>query len=114
MTVRFHNQLWYGFLRPEDRAKLAFEISYIDREIRKQKLRREHPEWCEIEVMNEILRYAFTVKSEPIPESLEKQMQQRVNEWRASHAAQGAQAPAPQGGDENSPSMRKSAASRGF
>jgi hypothetical protein len=98
MALRFHNQLWYGFLSPENRVKLAFEISSIDRDIRKQKLRREHPEWCEIEVMNEILRYAFRVKSEPIPECLERQMQERVSEWRASQAAQDTQAPAPAAG----------------
>lgn len=58
--------------------QLAIEITLFDREIRKQKLRREHPEWCELEVINEILRHAFRVKSEPIPEGLENQMQQRV------------------------------------
>jgi hypothetical protein len=43
----------------------------------------EHPEWCEIEVINEIIRHAFRIKSEPIPETLEKHLQQRVEEWRA-------------------------------
>jgi|ERR1044071_2440784 hypothetical protein len=103
MALRYPNQLWYEFLTPEDRIRLTFEISYFDREIRKQKFRREHPEWCEIEVMNEIFRYAFRVKSEHIPEWLEKQMQERVNEWRASQAAQATQAPAPPGAAGNSP-----------
>lgn len=103
MALRYPNQLWYEFLTPEDRIKLTFEISYIDREIRKQNLRREHPEWCELEVMNEIIRYAFKVKSEPIPEWLEKRLQERVEEWRASQAAQAVQDPAPPGADGNSP-----------
>ena len=102
MALSSPNELWYGFLTPEDRVKLAFEISYIDRDIRKQKFRREHPEWCEWEVMNEIIRYAFKVKSEPIPEWLERQMQERVSEWRASQAAQAIQDPAPPGADGNS------------
>jgi len=95
MALRYPNQLWYEFLTPEDRIKLTFEISDFDREIRKQKLRRERPEWCEIEVINEIIRWAFNVKSEPIPEWLESQMQERVSEWRASQAAQGIQTQAP-------------------
>ena len=103
MAFHYSNQLWYGFLSPEERVKLAFEISYIDREIRKQKIRREHPEWCELEVMNEIIRYAFNVKAEPIPEGLEKYLQERVEKWRASQAAQPGEDPAPPGADENSP-----------
>jgi hypothetical protein len=79
------------------------EISLFDREIRKQRLRREHPEWCELEVTNEILRHAFRVKSEPIPEGLENQMQQRVKKWRASQAPEPEHTPAPTGADGNRP-----------
>lgn len=82
MALRYREQLLYEFLGPENRLKLALEITEFDREIRKQKLRRQHPEWCELEVMNEIIRQAFRVKSEPIPDWLENQMQQRVHEWR--------------------------------
>ena len=38
--------------------------------------------------MNETIRYAFNIKSEPIPEWLERQMQERVTECRATQAAQ--------------------------
>ena len=38
----------------------------FDRDIGKQKLRREHPEWSELEVMHQIIRQAF--HSEPVPE----------------------------------------------
>ncbi len=87
MALRYPNQLWYGFLSPGNRLKLAFEITEFDREIRKQKLRCEHPEWCELEVMNEIIRHAFRVKSEPIPDGVEEHLQQRVKEWRGRQAA---------------------------
>jgi hypothetical protein len=103
MSLCDPNRLWYGFLSQENRVKLAFEISDIDRDIRKQNFRREHPDWCEIEVINEILRDAFRVKSEPIPEGLEKLMQERVNQWRASQAAKPAETPAPPGATGNSP-----------
>ena len=83
MVLRYREQLFDEFLSPESRLKLALEITEFDREIRKQKFRREHPEWCELEVMNEIIRYAFRVKSEPIPERLEQRLLQRVVEWRA-------------------------------
>jgi hypothetical protein len=82
MALRYREKLLYEFLSPENRLKLALEITEFDREIRKQKLRRQHAEWCELEVMNEIIRHAFRVKSEPIPDWLETQMQQRVHEWR--------------------------------
>ncbi|MCU1255936.1 MAG: hypothetical protein JWM83_2235 [Candidatus Angelobacter sp.] len=64
---------------------LSLEISEFDRQIRKQKIRRDHPEWCELEVMHEILRQAF--RSEPVPEGLEKQIQQRVQEFRTRQSA---------------------------
>ena len=82
MAWRYPEQLLYSFLTPEQSLLLACEITEFDRSIRKQKLRREHPEWCELEVMNEIIRYAFKVKSEPIPEGLEKHLQERVEKWR--------------------------------
>ena len=83
MAWRYPEQLLYSFLTPEKRLLLALEITEFDRSIRKQKIQREHPEWCEIEVMNEMIRHAFRIKSEPIPEGLEKHLQQRVEEWRA-------------------------------
>lgn len=70
-----------SFMTGEQKILLSLEISEFDREIRKQKLRRDHPEWCELEVMHEIMRQAF--RSEPVPEWLEKQMKQRLDEHRA-------------------------------
>jgi hypothetical protein len=74
-----------SFMTGEQKIILSLEISGFDRQIRKQKIRRDHPEWCELEVMHEILRQAF--RSEPVPEGLEKQMQQRVQEFRARQSA---------------------------
>jgi hypothetical protein len=69
----------------EQKVLLSFEISHFDREIRKQRIRREHPEWSELEVMHEIFRQAFL--PEPIPEGLQKLMHQPVDEERARKAA---------------------------
>jgi hypothetical protein len=73
-----------SFMTGEQKMSLSFEIKF-DREIRKQKIRRDHPEWCELEVMHEIMRQAF--RSEPVPEWLEKQMKQRLDEHRARRLA---------------------------
>src|SRR5438270_4564730 len=59
MAWRYPEQLFYSFLTPEQRLLLALEITEFDRSITKQKIRREHPEWCEMEVINEIIRHAF-------------------------------------------------------
>jgi hypothetical protein len=83
MALRYPEQLFYSFLTQEQSLLLACEITEFDRSIRKQKIQREHPEWCEMEVINEIIRHAFKIKSETIPEALEKHLQQRVEEWRA-------------------------------
>jgi hypothetical protein len=74
-----------SFMTGEQKVMLSMEISEFDRQIRKQKIRREHPEWCELEVMHEILRQAF--RAEPVPEGLEKLMPQRVQEFRARQSA---------------------------
>jgi hypothetical protein len=67
-----------SFMSGQQKVLLSLEISIFDREIRKQKIRREHPEWSELEVMHEIFRQAFL--PEPIPEGLQALMQQRVQE----------------------------------
>ena len=74
-----------SFMSGEQKVLLSFEMSEFDREIRKQKLRLEHPEWSELEVMNQIIRQAF--KSEPVPDWLERQMQKRVEEQRVRQFA---------------------------
>jgi hypothetical protein len=69
-----------SFMTGEQKVLLSFEISEFDREIRKQKARKEHPEWSELEVMHEIIRQAFLPK--PMPEWLVRKMQQRLDEQR--------------------------------
>jgi hypothetical protein len=85
MALRYPHQLVYEFLTPGQRLELWYEVTMFDREIRKQKLRREHPQWSEIEVMNEIIRQAFAPK--PVPAWLERRLQQRVEEQRARKLA---------------------------
>lgn len=90
MAIR-HNRdrdgafLVQSFMTGEQKILLSLEISEFDREIRKQRLRREHPEWCELEVMQEILRQAF--RSGPVPEWVERRMQQRLDEHRVRQSA---------------------------
>ena len=86
MALNNRNELLSSFLTGEQRVLLSLEISEFDREIRKQKIRREHPEWCELEVMHEIMRQAS--RSEPVPEWVERQMQQRLDEHRARQLAE--------------------------
>jgi hypothetical protein len=74
-----------SFMTGEQKVLLSLEISEFDREIRKQKIRREHPEWCELEVKHELMRQAF--RSDPVPEWLERLMQQRLDEHRARQSA---------------------------
>ena len=66
----------------ESRLLMTLEMSNFDREIRKQKIRRDHPEWSELEVMHEIIRQAFL--PDLAPAWLEKQMRGRLEQQRAS------------------------------
>ncbi len=70
-----------SFMTGEQKVLLSLEMSEFDREIRKQRIRKEHPDWSELEVMHEIFRQAFLPK--PVPEALAKLIQQRVDEERA-------------------------------
>ena len=74
-----------SFMSGEQKVLLSLEISMFDREIRKQRIRRDHPEWSELEVMHEVFRQAFL--PDPPPAWLEKLMQQKVEEQRARQAA---------------------------
>jgi hypothetical protein len=85
MRINYPHELFFSFLAGGQRMSLWFEVSMFDRDIRKQKIRREHPDWSELEVMHQIMRQAF--RSEPVPEWLEKQMQQRLDEQRARKSA---------------------------
>jgi transcriptional regulator of met regulon len=70
-----------SFMSGEQKVLLSLEMSMFDQEIRKQRIRRDHPEWSELEVKHEIFRHAFLPK--PVPEWLEKLMKQRLDEQRA-------------------------------
>jgi hypothetical protein len=85
MAWRYPEQLLYSFLTQEQRFLLACEITEFDRSIRKQNIRRMHPDWCELEVMHEMIRQAFL--PEPMPEWLVKQMQQRLDQQHARQSA---------------------------
>lgn len=41
------------------RLLLSFEMSLFARELSKQGIRQEHPEWSETEIMRELIRLAF-------------------------------------------------------
>ena len=43
----------------EQRMLLAFEMSLFARELAKEGIRREHPEWSQARVARELLRLAF-------------------------------------------------------
>jgi hypothetical protein len=50
----------------EQRLLLAFEMSRFARELNKERIRREHPEWTEVQVARELLRLAFLPASLPL------------------------------------------------
>jgi hypothetical protein len=43
----------------EQRLILAFEMSLFARELAKEGIRRDHPEWTDVQVARELLRLAF-------------------------------------------------------
>lgn len=43
----------------EQRMLLAFEMSLFARELAKEGIRRDHPEWTEAQVARELMRLAF-------------------------------------------------------
>ena len=49
----------------EERLLLALEMSLFARELAKERIRREHPEWPEVEVARELVRLAFLPASVP-------------------------------------------------
>jgi len=52
----------------EQRIFLAFEMSLFARELAKEGVRRDHPEWTEAQVARELLRQAFLPA--PLPAGL--------------------------------------------
>jgi hypothetical protein len=49
----------YRAMSGEQRLLLAFEMSLFARELAKEGIRREHPEWPEARIARELLRLAF-------------------------------------------------------
>jgi hypothetical protein len=49
----------------EQRMELAYEMSMFVREIMREGIRRDHPEWTEAQIARELLRLAFL--PEPLP-----------------------------------------------
>ena len=52
----------------EQRLLLAFEMSLFARELAREGIRRDHPEWTEAQVARELLRQAFLPA--PLPTGL--------------------------------------------
>jgi hypothetical protein len=53
----------------EQRLLLAFEMSMFARELSRQRIRGEHPEWTEAQIARELLRLAFFPA--PLPAGLQ-------------------------------------------
>lgn len=53
-------------MTPAQRLKVALDISYCCRELRKSGIRRGHPDWSERQVMIELFRLAFL--PDPLPD----------------------------------------------
>lgn len=51
----------------EQRLLLAFEMSLFARELAREGIRREHPEWPETRIARELLRVAFLPAPLPAP-----------------------------------------------
>ncbi len=48
-----------GAMTGEQRVLRAFEMSFLVRALARARIVEEHPEWCEAQVMRELLRLAF-------------------------------------------------------
>ena len=49
----------------EERVRLGFEMSQMVRNLTKARIREEHPDWSEQQVVREAVRCAFFPKSPP-------------------------------------------------
>jgi len=56
----------------EQRITLAYEMSMFARDLAREGIRRDHPEWTEAQVARELLRLAFY--PEPLPAWLERRL----------------------------------------
>ena len=57
-----------GSMSGEQRLLLAFEMSLFARELNRERIRHEHPEWPETRIAGELLRLAFLPA--PLPSGL--------------------------------------------
>ena len=57
----------------EQRLLLAFEMSLFARDLCRERIRHEHPEWTEAQIARELLRLAFL--PDPLPAGLDKRLQ---------------------------------------
>lgn len=69
-------------MTPSKRLEIAIELSDLLREFRKAGIRRDHPEWTELQIQHQFFRQAFLPN--PVPEWLEKRIQEREEQERAS------------------------------
>ena len=61
-TTRAAQELQLGIQRSmsgEERMLVAFEMSLFARELARERIRMDHPEWDEARVARELLRHAF-------------------------------------------------------
>lgn len=58
-------------LTGSQRLAIAWDLSQLARALTLARLRGEHPDWSEIELKRELLRYAFL--PDPLPPPLEEQ-----------------------------------------
>jgi len=52
-----------------ERFRVALDMSLAVRALSLARLRREHPDWSELDLKREILRYAFLPAALPLPQS---------------------------------------------
>ena len=65
--VKKQFEIWRR-MTDEQRLDIAIEMSLLVRDLQKQALRREHPDWSEKQVIREVLR--LTLLPQPLPERL--------------------------------------------
>lgn len=51
----------------EQRLLLAFKMSEFARELTRQGIRDQHPDWSEQRVLREVIRFAFLPAPMPVP-----------------------------------------------
>jgi len=57
----------YRKLTGSQRLAIAFDLSQTVRELALARLRRQHPEWSDLDLKRELIRYAFLPGKPPLP-----------------------------------------------